>query len=147
MSAADFNSDRRIDPRVPIELLLNAYTDSGCQRGIATNLSASGLFVSTPRPARPWPTGRTVDLEVKLPGLAEPIWAAGEICHDEPGPYFLGRGIRLLAAPAALWSWLREAERGRSGRSAPDPRYALGRRLDLRVAQSYWKPAGSGVRS
>lgn len=146
MPAEDFDDDRRIDPRVPIELQLNAHTDLGLQRGIATNLSASGLFVSTPRPARPWPKGRTVDLELVLPSTGELIWAAGEICHDEPGPYFFGRGIRLLSAPAALWAWLRETQSHGEGGSAPDPRYTLSRRLDLRVGQSYWKPAGASVR-
>ena len=89
-------SERRFDPRLPLEMYLNAYVADQPQRGFTTNISETGVHLNT-LVDRPLPPFTPVGLEFNLPGLGETIWAAGEICFDSADDLFLGRGIRFTA--------------------------------------------------
>src|SRR5690242_17312088 len=86
--------DRRYEQRVPLEMYLNAYVDDRPQRGFTVNLSESGLYLNTINRARLPPLTR-FGLELALPGIAETIWAAGQLCYDAVDDYFYGEGIRF----------------------------------------------------
>jgi hypothetical protein len=88
--------ERRVGPRLPVELHLTAYVDDEPRRGLTTNLSEQGLFLLTlPGPAMPPFT--PIGLEIELPGIQETIWAAAEVCFDVEDDYFLGQGMRFVA--------------------------------------------------
>lgn len=88
--------DRRFDHRVPLEMFLNAYVLDRPHRGFTINVSESGLYLNT-LTQKPLPPQTPVGLEFSLPGFRETIWAAAEICYDQPDDYLLGRGIRFTA--------------------------------------------------
>lgn len=88
--------DRRFDPRVPLEIYLNAYVADRPQRAFSLNLSESGVYLNT-LPHDPLPPHTPVGLEFTLPGTHETIWAAGEMAYDTPDDYFSGNGVRFVA--------------------------------------------------
>lgn len=48
-------------------------------------------------PGERWPPYTPIALEFELPGTHEVIWAAGEVCFEQEGEYFLGQGIKFTA--------------------------------------------------
>jgi hypothetical protein len=99
--------DRRFDPRLGLEMYLNAYVDDRLQKGFTTNVSETGLYLNTLMHA-PTPPLTRVGLEFTLPGTKETIWAAGEIRFDALDDYFLGRGVRFTAMAGLHARLLRE---------------------------------------
>jgi hypothetical protein len=101
------SQDRRYGYRLPLELYLNTYVADRPARGFTTNLSETGLYVSTLSRDRLAP--RTpVGLEFALPGIPETIWAAGEMCYDTDDDYFTRSGIRFTAMANLHARMLRE---------------------------------------
>lgn len=113
-------SERRFDPRLPLEMYLNAYVAERPQRGFTTNISETGVYLNTLL-HEPLPPYTPVGLEFTLPGMRESIWAAGEICFDTEDDYFLGRGIRFTAMAALhariLRAYCYHGRRGNPGRA------------------------------
>jgi hypothetical protein len=97
---------RRASGRIALEMFLNEYVDDRLHRGVASNLSTTGLYVHRVVGARALRVGRDsrfVQLEFELPGTREVIWARGEIRHDEldlptsDAGLVHGTGIHLVA--------------------------------------------------
>ncbi len=88
--------ERRLGPRMAVEMYLNAYVEDCPRRGFTMNISEHGLYLFT-LPDKGLPPGKTIGLEFALPGIRETIWAAGEVCFDENDDYFQGQGIRFTA--------------------------------------------------
>lgn len=94
-----FARDRRFGFRVPFEMFLDQYIGDRHYRGLTTNLSETGIFLQTaaaksiPKSAKK----TRVAMEFRLPGVAESIWACGEICYQEDGDLVRGTGIRFTA--------------------------------------------------
>lgn len=92
--------ERRRDPRVRMEMFLNQYVDDNPMRGLASNLSHTGLYLQkladrqTRWGARPSPS--VVGLEFELPGTGEIIWASAESRFDLSGDYFQVSGLRFV---------------------------------------------------
>jgi hypothetical protein len=87
-------SERRVAPRVSLELFLNEYVQDRLHRCVTTNLSEAGLHIQklvTPPRRRP----DALQLEFELPGTGETIWARGEVAYEEVDPYFHQTGVRL----------------------------------------------------
>src|SRR5512138_1225062 len=109
---------RRGSPRIRIEALCWEPSDgpAGDGRGMAVELSTSGLRIE--RPYRGGPTRREVPLELEVPGIDEVMWATADACFDQlvptPGPAggALGlvrrTGYRIVAAAARDLRLLRE---------------------------------------
>lgn len=88
--------DRRCESRVRLELFLNQYVKDQAHRGLAINLSHTGLFLQklTEAVVRP---ARMVGLEFELPGTFEVIWALAESRFDSVGSDFHLTGLRFVA--------------------------------------------------
>lgn len=104
--------DRRVNPRVEVELPTTQYVDNTPVQSQVSNLSAEGMH--TRRVVGPISrSSRLLQVEIKLPGLGEPLWAKGEVVYDAIGPRFHETGIRFVAmAPGhrgLLRSWLDSA--------------------------------------
>jgi hypothetical protein len=99
--------ERRFDDRLPLETYLTAYFDDRPQRGFTVDLSERGLYLST-LAREPQPPRTPVGLELKLPGLPDVIWAAGETRRDTLDDYFYGLGIRFVAMASRHERMLRD---------------------------------------
>jgi hypothetical protein len=85
--------DRRYTARVQLEMFLNEYVADRLHRGVATNVSETGLYLES------LPVRRregVLQLEFQLPGTGETIWARGEVTHQVRDDYFHGAGVRLV---------------------------------------------------
>jgi hypothetical protein len=94
------SGERRDLLRVPLEIFLDEYVDDRPHRALTTNVSATGLYMH--RVARPGRitsfrrTTKNVQLEFKLPGTRDSIWARGQIRFDELGHDLVhGTGVEL----------------------------------------------------
>jgi hypothetical protein len=88
--------ERRLGPRLAVEMYLNAYVEDRPRRGVTLNISEQGLYLHTVLDTVP-PPFSPIGLEFVLPGIRETIWAAGVVCFDQEDGYFLGQGIRFTA--------------------------------------------------
>jgi hypothetical protein len=88
--------DRRFGFRVPFESLVTSYVHDRPVRGLATNLSDTGMNLSAIAVLAP-PPGQIVGLELELPGVGESIWASGRICYRKDDHLASGLGVRFLA--------------------------------------------------
>jgi hypothetical protein len=92
--------ERRRDPRVRLEMFLNQYVDNNPTRGLASNVSHTGLYLQKLAEARPRFGARSsapiVGLEFELPGTGEIIWAAAESRFDFTGDYFHVSGLHFV---------------------------------------------------
>jgi hypothetical protein len=88
--------DRRLGYRIPFESMITSYVRDRPIRGLATNLSDSGLNMSTISMVAP-PPGTVVPLEIDLPGMNESIWASGRICYRQDDQLASGLGVRFIA--------------------------------------------------
>lgn len=88
--------ERRLGYRIPFESMVTSYVQDRPIRGLATNLSDSGLNMSTISMVAP-PPGVIVPLEIDLPGMGESIWASGRICYRQDDRMASGLGVRFIA--------------------------------------------------
>ena len=92
--------ERRLGVRVPLEVMMTSYVRDRPVRALTYDLSDSGIGVSAVSMLAPRP-GMVMSLELELPGVAESIWAKGEVCYQDPGTIATGLGIRFLAMATA----------------------------------------------
>jgi PilZ domain len=88
--------ERRLGFRIPFETMVTSYVRDRPVRGLATNLSDSGLNLSAISLLAP-PPGMVVGLELDLPGVGDSIWASGQICYRKDDRMASGLGVRFLA--------------------------------------------------
>lgn len=90
--------ERRLGFRIPFESMVTSYVHDRPVRGLATNLSDSGINMSAITMLAP-PPGLVVGLEIDLHGESESIWAAGRICYrkDDRNELASGLGVRFMA--------------------------------------------------
>ena len=88
--------DRRLGFRIPFETMVTSYVHDRPVRGLASNLSDSGINMSSISMLAP-PPGLVVGLELDIPGMGESIWASGRICHRTDDRLASGLGVRFLA--------------------------------------------------
>jgi c-di-GMP-binding flagellar brake protein YcgR len=88
--------DRRLGFRVPFEAMVTSYVHDRPVRALASNLSDSGLNMSSITMLAP-PPGLVVGLELELPGERESIWASARICYRKDDHLASGLGVRFLS--------------------------------------------------
>lgn len=88
--------ERRLGYRIPFESMVTSYVHDRPIRGLATNLSDSGLQMSAISMVAP-PPGLVVGLEIDLPGTSDSIWAAGRVCYRKDDRIASGLGVRFVA--------------------------------------------------
>ena len=92
--------ERRDLERVPLSIFLDEYVDDKPHRALTTNISSTGLYMHrVATPSRQFGRqSKNVQLEFALPGIAETIWARGQIRYDDLGMDLVhGTGIKLVA--------------------------------------------------
>lgn len=88
--------ERRLEPRVRVELFFNQYIREQPFRSLAVNLSEHGLALR--RLVEPVTVhARVVGVELALPGTAEVIWAKAETEFEAIGRDFHATGVRFVA--------------------------------------------------
>jgi hypothetical protein len=88
--------ERRLGYRIPFESMVTSYVHDRPIRGLATNLSDSGLNMSAISMVAP-PPGLLVGLELELPGTGDSIWASARICYRKDDRLASGLGVRFVA--------------------------------------------------
>ena len=88
--------DRRLGFRIPFETMVTSYVHDRPVRGLATNLSDSGLSVSAISMLAP-PPGMIVGLELEVPGVDDSIWAAAQVRYRQDDHLASGLGMRFVA--------------------------------------------------
>ncbi len=118
--------NRRIDPRLRLQVYLNEYIKDDPYRALAMDISESGLAVQ--KLTEPIvPHASIIGLELELPGTNETIWAAAEPRFDWVGHDFHVSGLRFRAMARKHRTLLRDYVRERRLRIARllrIPRYA-----------------------
>jgi c-di-GMP-binding flagellar brake protein YcgR len=92
-----------------MEMFLNQYVDERLERGVTSNVSPTGMYLHRALKRHHDRSSRYVQLEFKLPGTSEIIWARGEVRRDElelppwrrDSELVHGSGVRLLEMPRA----------------------------------------------
>jgi PilZ domain len=87
--------DRRLGFRIPFETMVTSYVRDRPIRGLAANLSDSGISMSAVSMLAP-PPGTLVGLELELPGIDDSIWALGRICYRKDDRIASGLGVRFV---------------------------------------------------
>jgi c-di-GMP-binding flagellar brake protein YcgR len=88
--------ERRLTFRIPFEAMVTSYVRDRPVRGLTANLSDSGVSLSAISMLAPAP-GLVVGVELELPGMADSIWASGQICYRTEDRMASGLGVRFLA--------------------------------------------------
>lgn len=76
--------------------MVTSYVHDRPVRGLATNLSDTGMNVSAISMLAP-PPGLVVGLELDVPGVADSIWAAAQVCYRKDDRMASGLGMRFVA--------------------------------------------------
>jgi hypothetical protein len=92
--------DRRLGYRVPFETMVTSYVRDRPIRALASNLSDTGLSMSSISMLAP-PPGQVVALELELPGEHDTIWASGQVCYRDDDGLASGLGVRFVAMARA----------------------------------------------
>ena len=87
--------DRRLGFRIPFEAMVTSYVHDRPVRGLAANLSDSGMSLSAISMLAP-PPGMLVGLELELPGIDDSIWALGRIAYRKDDQLASGLGVRFV---------------------------------------------------
>lgn len=87
--------DRRLGFRIPFEAMVTSYVRDRPIRGLAANLSDTGISMSAVAMLAP-PPGALVGLELELPGIDDSIWALGQICYRKDDRLASGLGVRFV---------------------------------------------------
>lgn len=90
----------RLDHRVPVDMFLTEYVDDRPRRAYASDVSEHGLHVA--RAILPDILATpVVQLEFRLPGTSDTIWAGARVRYDAVDPYFHSSGLWLFAIAGA----------------------------------------------
>lgn len=89
-----FEENRRFDQRVRAEMYVSAYVQDRPHRGVAVDISESGLYLNA-LAQDPYPPNTPVGLEFTLPVIGETLWVAGETSRDTLDDFFYGLGVRF----------------------------------------------------
>jgi Tfp pilus assembly protein PilZ len=81
-ASGEFRIDRRLHPRLPVELKVVELDGTTTYFRYATNVSVGGLFLEGPSP---YPTGTQVTLIFIPPKSTEPMRVDGEIVAGQAG--------------------------------------------------------------
>ncbi len=100
-------TDRRISHRVPVDMFMTEYVADRPARVFAANISETGIHVARARAPFERRT-RVVQVEFRLPGTTDTIWASAEVCHDALDSYFHTSGLELRAIAGPHRRWLRD---------------------------------------
>jgi hypothetical protein len=87
--------ERRLGYRIPFEAMVTSYVHDRPIRALASNLSDTGLNMSSISVLAP-PPGLVVGLEIDLPGTDESIWASGQICYRKDDRIASGLGVKFI---------------------------------------------------
>jgi c-di-GMP-binding flagellar brake protein YcgR len=87
--------DRRFGFRIPFEAMVTSYVHDRPVRGLAANLSDTGISMSAISMLAP-PPGMLVGLKLELPGIDDSIWALGRICYRKDDRLASGLGVRFV---------------------------------------------------
>jgi c-di-GMP-binding flagellar brake protein YcgR len=87
--------------------MVTSYVHDRPVRGLATNLSDSGMSLSAISMLAP-PPGLVVGLELDVPGMNESIWAAAQICYRKDDRIASGLGVRFVAMARSHARMIRE---------------------------------------
>lgn len=94
---------RRNALRVPARLLIDSHVHSGPpQIGISLNIGPDGIFLYR----QPKIFAPSVQLEFKLPGQQESIWAKGAVRFAEDVGGYVGTGIAFTAMANLHWDMI-----------------------------------------
>jgi c-di-GMP-binding flagellar brake protein YcgR len=88
--------DRRLGFRIPFEAMVTSYVHDRPVRGLAMNLSDSGLSLSAISMLAP-PPGLVLGVELDVPGVDDSIWAAAQVCYRNDDQLASGLGLRFVA--------------------------------------------------
>ncbi len=99
--------ERRLGYRIPFESMVTSYVHDRPIRGLAQNLSDTGMQMSAISMVAP-PPGLVVGLEIDLPGTTESIWAAGRICYRKNDHLASGLGVRFVAMATSQARMIRD---------------------------------------
>ena len=99
--------DRRLGFRIPFETMVTSYVHDRPVRGLANNLSDSGISVSAISMLAP-PPGLVVGMELDVPGLDDTIWAAAQVCYRTDDHLASGLGMRFVAMARAHARMIRD---------------------------------------
>jgi uncharacterized protein (TIGR02266 family) len=81
-SRRDQGSDRRRAGRLPLKIPVDYSAVDAFFREFCANINEGGMFVETEAPPE---TGTLVQLQVRLPGLEEPLPVAGRVAWVSEG--------------------------------------------------------------
>lgn len=70
--------DRRFGFRIPLSVFATSYVHDRAVRALCSDVSDTGVAMTTAFGAAP-PPGTVVAVELQLPGVADTVWAAGEV--------------------------------------------------------------------
>jgi hypothetical protein len=87
--------------------MVTSYVHDRPIRGLATNLSDSGLQLSAISMVAPRP-GLVVGLEIDLPGTSDSIWASGRVCYRKDDRMAAGLGVRFVAMATSQARMIRD---------------------------------------
>src|ERR1051325_3280187 len=76
--------------------MVTSYVHDRPVRGLATNLSDSGMSLSAISRLAP-PPGLVVGLELEVPGLGESIWTGAQVCYRKDDHLASGLGMGFAA--------------------------------------------------
>lgn len=99
--------DRRLGFRIPFETMVTSYVHDRPVRGLATNLSDSGMNLSAISMLAP-PPGLVVGLELDVPGVDDSIWTAARVCYRKDDHLASGVGVRFVAMARSHARMIRE---------------------------------------
>lgn len=99
--------NRRYDHRVAVDMFLTEYVNDRPRRAFASNVSERGITVARAVGPVDRPTPM-VQVEFRLPGTSDTIWAGGEVRYDALDPYFHSSGLFLYAIARPQATLLRD---------------------------------------
>jgi c-di-GMP-binding flagellar brake protein YcgR len=99
--------DRRLGFRIPFDTMVTSYVHDRPVRGLAMNLSDTGMSLSAISMLAP-PPGLVVGLELEVPGMAESIWASAQVCYRKDDRMASGLGVRFVAMAKSHARMIRE---------------------------------------
>jgi hypothetical protein len=99
--------ERRLGYRIPFESMVTSYVHDRPIRGLAQNISDTGIQLSAISMVAP-PPGAVVGLEIDLPGTTDSIWAAGRVCYRKDDRLASGLGVRFVAMATSQARMIRD---------------------------------------